>query len=181
MPADSTADTDLDQLIDLNGDYIRSVQLMDVQRFDEILSDDFVCSNPTVPWSDRAAFLEQTARPIAISGLEAREVDVRLMGDFAIIHARTTYTLPDGPPGRWPLHRHLGPSQRPLAMRRRPRHAVLSLRHRLEERKIMAIKLYDSAFSPFARKVRMVLEHKGLHVRGRGRAAQVESRRPARP
>jgi glutathione S-transferase len=26
----------------------------------------------------------------------------------------------------------------------------------------MAIKLYDSAFSPFARKVRMVLEHKGL-------------------
>ncbi len=24
------------------------------------------------------------------------------------------------------------------------------------------LKLYDSAFSPFARKVRMVLEHKGL-------------------
>ena len=91
---------DLDQLIALNGDYIASVQRMDVRRFDEILSDDFVCSNPDGSLVDRAAFLQQTARPIAISGLEARDVDVRLMGDFAIIHARTTYTLPDGRPGQ---------------------------------------------------------------------------------
>ena len=100
MPADSsTADTDLDQLIDLNADYIRSVQLMDAQRFDEILSEDFMCSNPDGSMVDKAAFLEQTARPIKISGLEAREVNVRLMGDFAIIHARTTYRLPDGQAG----------------------------------------------------------------------------------
>jgi ketosteroid isomerase-like protein len=99
MPADSTADTDLDQLIDLNADYVRSVQLMDVQRFDEILSEDFMCSNPDGSMVDKAAFLEQTARPIKISGLEAREVNVRLMGDFAIIHARTTYRLPDGQAG----------------------------------------------------------------------------------
>jgi ketosteroid isomerase-like protein len=91
---------DLDQLIALNRDYIASVQRMDVRRFDEILSDDFVCSNPDGSLVDRAAFLQQTARPIAISGLEARDVDVRLMGDFAIIHARTTYTLPDGRPGQ---------------------------------------------------------------------------------
>jgi ketosteroid isomerase-like protein len=70
-----------------------------VKRFDEILSDDFVCSNPDGSMVDRAAFLQQTARPIAISGLEARDVDVRLMGDFAIIHARTAYKLPDGRPG----------------------------------------------------------------------------------
>jgi ketosteroid isomerase-like protein len=73
---------------------------MDVRRFDEILSEDFVCSNPDGSRLDRAAFLEQTARPIAIRDLEARDVDIRLMGDFAIIHARTTYTLPDGRPGR---------------------------------------------------------------------------------
>ena len=91
---------DLDQLIALNRDYIASVQRMDVRRFDEILSDDFVCSNPDGSLVDRAAFLQQTARPIAISGLEASDVDVRLMGDFAIIHARTTYTLPDGRPGQ---------------------------------------------------------------------------------
>jgi ketosteroid isomerase-like protein len=99
MAAPAAAKTDLDQLHQLNRDYINSVQTMDVKRFDEILSQDFVCSNPDGSMVDRAAFLEQTARPIAISGLEARDVDVRLMGDFAIIHARTTYKLPDGRSG----------------------------------------------------------------------------------
>jgi ketosteroid isomerase-like protein len=99
MSDKAAAKTDLDQLIALNRDYINSVQTMDVRRFDEILSEDFVCSNPDGSVVDRAAFLAQTARPIAISGLEARDVDVRLMGDFAIIHARTTYKLPDGRPG----------------------------------------------------------------------------------
>ena len=99
MAAPAAAKTDLDQLHELNRDYINSVQTMDVKRFDEILSDDFICSNPDGSMVDRAAFLQQTARPIAISGLEARDVDVRLMGDFAIIHARTAYKLPDGRPG----------------------------------------------------------------------------------
>jgi ketosteroid isomerase-like protein len=92
--------SDLDELAALNRDYISSVQNMDVKRFDEILSDDFVCSNPDGSKVDRAAFLQQTARPIAIRNLEAGDVDIRLMGDFAIIHARTTYTLPDGKPGQ---------------------------------------------------------------------------------
>jgi ketosteroid isomerase-like protein len=48
---------------------------------------------------DRAGFLEQTARPVTISRLAAHDVDVRLLGDVAIIHARTTYTLADGRPG----------------------------------------------------------------------------------
>jgi ketosteroid isomerase-like protein len=30
---------------------------------------------------------------------EAHDVNIRLMGDFAIIHARTTYDAPDGRPG----------------------------------------------------------------------------------
>jgi ketosteroid isomerase-like protein len=102
MPSSAavTVNTDLDELHALNRDYITSVQTMDVQRFDEILSDDFVCSNPDGSRVDRAAFLQQTARPIAIRGLEAQDVDIRLMGDFAIIHARTAFTLPDGRPGQ---------------------------------------------------------------------------------
>ena len=97
MPA-ATA-SDLDQLLDLNRDYVRSVQHSDVRRFDEILADDFLCSNPDGSLVDRKAFLAQTARPVTISNLEARDVNVRLRGDFAIIHARTTYTLPDGREG----------------------------------------------------------------------------------
>jgi ketosteroid isomerase-like protein len=91
--------TDLDTLRDLNGDYIRSVQTSDVHRFDEILADDFLCSNPDGTLIDRSAFLRQTAIPVTIANLEAHDVNVRLMGDFAIIHARTTYTLPDGRQG----------------------------------------------------------------------------------
>jgi len=88
--------SDHDALLALNRDYIRSVQTSDVRRFDEILAEDFLCSNPDGSLVDRAGFLEQTARPVSISNLEVHDVNVRIMGDFAIIHARTTYTRPDG-------------------------------------------------------------------------------------
>ena len=91
--------TDRDILLDLNRDYIHSVQTSDVRRFEEILADDFLCSNPDGSLVDRPGFLRQTAVPVRISTLEAHDVDVRLMGDVAIIHARTTYTGPDGRPG----------------------------------------------------------------------------------
>ena len=91
--------SDHDTLAALNRDYIRSVQTSDVRRFDEILADDFRCSNPDGSLIDRRAFLEQTARPVSIRNLEAQDVDIRVMGDFAIIHARTAYTRPDGSAG----------------------------------------------------------------------------------
>jgi len=88
--------TDLDVLLELNRDYIRSVQAGDVRRFDEILADDFLCSNPDGSLVDRKDFLKHTALPVKISNLEAHDVNVRVMGDVAIIHARTTYIGPDG-------------------------------------------------------------------------------------
>lgn len=99
MPTDIAVNADLAALLDLNRDYIDSVQHSDVHRFNEILADDFLCSNPDGTLVDRAAFLAQTARPVTITGLAARDVLVRIVGDVAIIHARTTYTLPDGRPG----------------------------------------------------------------------------------
>ena len=96
MPADTMAATDLQTLEQLNRDYISSVQNSDVRRFDESLAEDFMCSNPDGSLVDRAGFLVQTARPVTISSLEARDVKIRIMGDVAIIHARTTYTMPDG-------------------------------------------------------------------------------------
>ena len=36
---------------------------------------------------------------MTISNLEARDVIVPIMGDVAIVHARTTYTLADGRAG----------------------------------------------------------------------------------
>jgi ketosteroid isomerase-like protein len=91
-----TTPSDLETLIKLNDDYIQSVQHSNVKRFEEILADDFLCSNPDGTLIDRQAFLAQTARPVTIKNLKAHDVNVRLMGDFAIIHASTSYTLPDG-------------------------------------------------------------------------------------
>ena len=87
---------DLEVLTKLNDDYIQSVQHSNVKRFDEILSDDFLCSNPDGTLIDRKAFLQQTAKPVTIRDLKAHDVNVRMMGDFAIIHARTSYTTADG-------------------------------------------------------------------------------------
>jgi ketosteroid isomerase-like protein len=91
--------SDVDTLLRLNADYIRSVQTCDVARFDEILADDFFCTNPDGSFIDRDNFLKQTARPVAIADLAAHDVNVRLIGDCAIIHARTTYRMSDGRPG----------------------------------------------------------------------------------
>lgn len=88
--------SDLATLDQLNADYIRSVQHSDVQRFDEMLAKDFLCSLPDGSLLDRQSFLRQTALPVKISNLQAHDVNIRLMGDFAIIHGRTTYTTADG-------------------------------------------------------------------------------------
>ena len=94
-----TNHADIDILRQLNQDYIRSVQISDTRRFDEILADDFLNSNPDGSLVDRAQFLAQIARPATISNLEAHDVRVRVMGDFAIIHARTTYMHEGGRAG----------------------------------------------------------------------------------
>ena len=87
---------DLDELTVLNRDYVASVQNCDVKRFDEILAQDFYCTNPDKSLVDRAAFLKQTAVPVTIRNLIADEVKIRVLGDFAIIHGRTSYTTGDG-------------------------------------------------------------------------------------
>ena len=89
---------DIEILTALNRDYIASVQNGDVRRFDEILAADFLCSNPDATLVDRKQFLAQTARPVTISGLAIDDVRIRILGDFAIIHARTSYKTADGAP-----------------------------------------------------------------------------------
>jgi ketosteroid isomerase-like protein len=88
--------SDVEILEKLNRDYVASVQRSDVGRFEEILAAEFYCSNPDGSLVDRREFLQQTARPVTISGLEPRDVKIRLLGDVAIIHARTIYKTADG-------------------------------------------------------------------------------------
>ena len=90
---------DVEILDKLNKAYVDSVQKSDVRWFDEHLSEDFLNSNPDGSIVDRAGFLAQIAKPVALKGLEPREVKIRLFGDFAIIHAKTVYRKPDGQTG----------------------------------------------------------------------------------
>ena len=99
MTTTVAAEPDLATLTALNRDYIASVQHGDVSRFEEILAEDFLCSHPDGSLVDRKRFLEQTARPVTFSNLEAHDVTVRIMGDVAIVHARTSYTTADGRAG----------------------------------------------------------------------------------
>jgi ketosteroid isomerase-like protein len=96
MKTDTTMQSDHETLLALNRDYIASVQQGDVQRFGDILADDFLCSNPDGSLLDKAQFLTQTAQPVTINGLVAEDVRIRLLGDTAIIHARTRYRTANG-------------------------------------------------------------------------------------
>ena len=83
----------------LNTHYIRSVRESDVRWFDEHLTEDFLNTNPDGSLVDRAAFLKQIAPPCPVKNLDVEDVRIRIFGDVALIHARTTYTKADGQPG----------------------------------------------------------------------------------
>jgi ketosteroid isomerase-like protein len=83
-------------LTQLNLDFVQSVQDGNVARFDKILADDFLNSNPDGSLLNRAEFLAQTAKPVTISKLTAHDVIIRILGDTAIIHGRTSYQTQDG-------------------------------------------------------------------------------------
>jgi ketosteroid isomerase-like protein len=90
---------ELEILQQINADYIRSVQESDVRWFEENLAQDFLNTNPDGSLVDRAAFLAQIARPCPLSDLACEDVRIRILGDVAIIHGRTTYYKADGQPG----------------------------------------------------------------------------------
>ena len=91
--------SELDTLQKLNRDYVRSVLESDVRWFEANLAPDFMNSNPDGTLVDRAAFLKQIAPPCAVSKLREEDVRIHVLGDVAIIYARTTYGKPDGRPG----------------------------------------------------------------------------------
>ena len=103
--ADTTSTTrtpadDMATLAQLNQDYIDAVRTSNVQRFTEILGDDFLCTLADGSLIDRTQFLAHVAQPTTALGLQAHDVNVRLLGDTAIVHAATSFTFPDGKPGR---------------------------------------------------------------------------------
>jgi len=86
-------------LKDLNRNYMRSVDESDVAWFDANLATDFFNTNPDGSFIDRKAFLAQIARGSSVSNIREHDVVIRILGEFAIIHARTSYQKSDGTQG----------------------------------------------------------------------------------
>jgi len=84
------------KLHELNRNYIRSVDEADVAWFDANLAADFFNTNPDGTFIDRKAFLAQIGRGSSVKNIREHDVLIRILGDFAIIHARTSYQKPDG-------------------------------------------------------------------------------------
>ena len=99
MDTEATVMPDVSVLLDLNQDYIEAVKRSDVEWFRRVLVDDFRCSMTNGSMLDRERFLEHVSRPLDITALEAHDVEARVMGDLAIVHARTTFSTPDGRAG----------------------------------------------------------------------------------
>ena len=74
----------------LNDDYV---------RFEQILAADFRNTNADGTIVDRPAFIAQIAKPSNLKSLACDDVEIRIFGDTAIIHARTVYVTSDGRPG----------------------------------------------------------------------------------
>ena len=91
---------DVGRLRDLNQAYIDSVRDGGVERFTQILADDFLCSLPDGSLLDKNQFLGHTSQPRTLASLEAVEVRIRVLGEVAIIHAATRYTTLSGQQGR---------------------------------------------------------------------------------
>src|SRR6478609_10385243 len=79
----------LDQL---NKDYVHSDQFNDVTRFSELLAEDFIAQTPGVT-RDRAEFLDFIAKPRPFKDLAVHDVNIRILSDVALVHARATYTM----------------------------------------------------------------------------------------
>src|SRR5690348_17279943 len=86
-------------LRELNHNYVRAVDEADVAWFDANLASDFMNTNPDGSLIDRKSFHAQIARGSTVKNIREHDVLIRILGEFAIIHARTSYEKLDGTRG----------------------------------------------------------------------------------
>jgi ketosteroid isomerase-like protein len=84
-------------LHDLNAQYIRAFVEADTAWYDEHLSEDFVCTLADGRRIDKAEFLRRNAKRPGVTNVTYDDVDVRLLGDVALVHGVTHYVR-DGAP-----------------------------------------------------------------------------------
>ena len=86
-------------LDDLNAQYVGAVEAGDADWFERNLAPDFMNSNPDGSIASRAEFIAQIAAGSGLLNIRAHDVIVRIHGECAIIHARTTFDRAAGRSG----------------------------------------------------------------------------------
>lgn len=89
MANDPKADMDL--LTELNIGYVNAYETGDAIFYRRILAEDFISSEPDLELRNKSEFLNLISRPRPLSNLKAQDVLIRILGDFAIIHAGLTF------------------------------------------------------------------------------------------
>ncbi|MBC7990031.1 MAG: nuclear transport factor 2 family protein [Luteimonas sp.] len=84
------------KLYRLNADYVAAFLASDIDWFERHLASDFRCILADGGVIDRAAFLSDTARPVAMKSFDVEDVNVQVEGEVAIVQARTVYERADG-------------------------------------------------------------------------------------
>ena len=96
--AAATAEADAVGLLhDLNAHYIRAFVESDTAWYAEHLSDDFVCTLADGRRIDKTEFLQRNAEGPGVTDVSYDQVDVRPLGDTALVHGVTHY-LREGAP-----------------------------------------------------------------------------------
>ncbi|NJC73677.1 nuclear transport factor 2 family protein [Planosporangium thailandense] len=83
---------DLAILKQLNLAYNQADQASDAERFRELLAEDFIVQTPGVT-RNRDEYLEYIAKPRPFKDLTLLDVNIRILGDVALIHGRGSYTM----------------------------------------------------------------------------------------
>ena len=79
-------------LRELNDAYLHSDQNRDVARYEEFLAEDFTASLPDLVFRNRQEFLDLIAEPRPFRDLTLLGVQVRILGDVALLQGRVSYT-----------------------------------------------------------------------------------------
>jgi hypothetical protein len=84
----------------LNRLYIQCVVRADAEAFEKLLADDFLCSNADGTIVDKSEFLGRVRSSPPLQFMDIDDVQIRLIGSVAVIHARTTFASSEGITGR---------------------------------------------------------------------------------
>jgi ketosteroid isomerase-like protein len=87
-------------LHELNAHYIRAFVDADTAWYDDNLTDDFICIRADGRRIDKAEFLRVTAAGPGVTDVTVDQIDVRPLGDVALVHGVTNYTRDGSPMSR---------------------------------------------------------------------------------